>query len=117
MHPQLAGGAALVSIVFLEYGKDEAFFEFAHRLGIQNIAFIHLQDKCFELISHGSLFLSLEKLLSALFAVCQIRFGSRLPVLLLPPQQIKSLIKAAAQFRRRYPNAGASDNQEIRRQF
>jgi len=120
MHPQLASGAALISVVFLEHGKDKAFLEFAHRLGVKNIAFIHLQDECFELISHGILFL-LEKLLSALFAVCQIPFPKRhsrgLPALLLPPQQIESLIKAAAQFRRRYPNAGASDNQEIRRQF
>jgi hypothetical protein len=53
MHPQLAGGPALVSIVFLQYGEDESLLEFAYRLGVQNIAFVHLQDECFELISHG----------------------------------------------------------------
>jgi hypothetical protein len=39
--------------VFLQYGEDEPLFEFAYRLGVQNIAFVHLQDECFELISHG----------------------------------------------------------------
>jgi len=60
MHSQLTGGPALISIVFLQYGEDEALFEFAYRLGVQNIAFVHLQDECFELISHG-IPLSLEK--------------------------------------------------------
>jgi hypothetical protein len=60
MHPQLTGGPALVSIVFLQHGEDEALFEFAYRLGVQNIAFVHLQDECFELISHG-IPLSFEK--------------------------------------------------------
>jgi len=58
MHPQLARGAALVSIIFLQHSEDKALLEFPHRFGIKNIAFIHLQDKCFELISQGaSLFL------------------------------------------------------------
>ncbi len=60
MHPQLTGGTALVPIVFLQHGEDEPLLEFAHRLGVKNIAFVHLQDECFELISHGIL-LSFEK--------------------------------------------------------
>jgi hypothetical protein len=53
MHTQLAGGPALVSVVFLQHGEDEPLLEFPYRLGVQNIALIHLQDECFELISHG----------------------------------------------------------------
>jgi hypothetical protein len=34
MHPQLARGAALVSIVFLQHGEDEPLLEFPYRLGI-----------------------------------------------------------------------------------
>src|ERR1700722_483209 len=57
MHPQLTGRAALVATVFLQHRKDEPLLEFPNRLGVQNIAFVHLQDECFELISHGILFL------------------------------------------------------------
>lgn len=53
MHSQLARGPALVSIVFLEHREDESLLEFPYRFGIQNIAFVHLQDERFELISHG----------------------------------------------------------------
>ena len=79
MHSQLAGCPALVSIVFLQHGEDKSLFEFAYRLRVQNIAFVHLQDECFELISHG-IPLSLEKLLLSqlrfsLFA--RFRFGRR----------------------------------------
>jgi hypothetical protein len=66
MHPQLTRGPALVSVVFLQHCEDEPLLEFAYRLGVQNIAFVHLQDECFELISHG-IPLSFEKLQPALF--------------------------------------------------
>ena len=55
MHPQLARRAALVSVVFLQHGEDEPLLELPYRLGVQNIAFVHLQDECFELISQGIL--------------------------------------------------------------
>src|SRR5579863_644443 len=75
MHPQLTRGPALVSVIFLQHCEDEPLLEFAYRLGIQNIAFVHLQDECFELISHGaSLFLlesCIEKLPRALFSNCK----------------------------------------------
>ena len=60
MHSQLTCGPALISIVFLQHGKDEPLLEFSDRLRVKNIAFVHLQDECFELISHGIL-LSFEK--------------------------------------------------------
>src|SRR5712675_1637462 len=53
MHPQLAGGAALVALIFLQNGQDESLLEFAHTLRIENVALVHLQDECFQLIFHG----------------------------------------------------------------
>jgi hypothetical protein len=41
-----------------EHGQDETFLELTHALGIKNIAAVHLQDKCFQLIFHDA-FLSL----------------------------------------------------------
>src|ERR1700677_1329648 len=78
MHPQLTGSATLVSVVFLQHGENEPLLEFAHCLRVQNVAFVHLQDECFELISHGILFLFEKRpkkaayceLPSALLSVC-----------------------------------------------
>ena len=53
MHTQLAGRPALIPLIFLKNSKNKALFEFANRLGVQNIAFVHLHDECFELVSHG----------------------------------------------------------------
>jgi hypothetical protein len=53
VHTKLARGAALVSFVFLKYRQDKALLEFAHRLRVQNIAFVHLHNQGFQLISHG----------------------------------------------------------------
>lgn len=58
VHSQFTGGPALVALVFLKHGQDEALLELAHALGIKNIASVHLQDKCFQLIFHDA-FLSL----------------------------------------------------------
>ena len=55
MHPQLAGGAALVAFVFLQDGQDKPLLEFAHTLGVEDVALVHLQDKCFQLIFHVAL--------------------------------------------------------------
>ena len=52
MHSQLAGGAALVAVVFLEHGSDEPPLEFLHRFGIQNVALVHLLHERFQLIFH-----------------------------------------------------------------
>jgi hypothetical protein len=60
MHAQLAGSAALVALVFLKDGQNKAFLEFPHTLGIKNIAPVHLQDECFQLIFHDAV-LSLRK--------------------------------------------------------
>lgn len=54
VHAQFAGGAALVAFVFLQDGKDELLLEFADRLGIQDVAFVHLHDQSFQLIFHGA---------------------------------------------------------------
>ena len=81
MHPQLTRGPALVSAVFLQYCEDETLLEFAHRLGVENVAFVHLEDECFELISHGIPLsfekLPFEKLPQALFSICQIPLLAR----------------------------------------
>ncbi len=52
VHIELTGGAALVSFVLLQNGQDETLFEFAHGLGIKNVALVHLHNERFELISH-----------------------------------------------------------------
>jgi hypothetical protein len=96
MHSQLASGPALISTVFLEHRQDEPLLEFAYRLGIKNIALVHLQDECFELISHG-IPLSFEKLPSRFSLFARFRFDAAdvwLLVLLFTVQQIESLIKA-----------------------
>jgi len=53
MHAELASGSALIALVFLEHSQDEPLLELAYCLGIQNVAFVHLDYECFELISHG----------------------------------------------------------------
>jgi hypothetical protein len=77
MHSELPRGSALITLVFLQHRQDEAFFELAYGFGVKNIAFVHLHDECFELISHG-LSLSLEKRLILLFAMYSffIRFAA-----------------------------------------
>ena len=55
MHSEFARRAALVAFILLKYGEDKALFEFAHALGIENVALVHLQDECFQLIFHDSL--------------------------------------------------------------
>src|SRR4029077_10036806 len=56
VHAEFAGGSALVALVLLTHGQDEAFLDLAHTLGIKNIAAVHLQDQRFQLIFHdGSL--------------------------------------------------------------
>ena len=49
----MAGSAALVAFIFLEDGENKALFEFAHSLGIKDVALVHLQDERFQLIFHG----------------------------------------------------------------
>jgi hypothetical protein len=69
----LTSGPALVSAVFLQHRQNESLLEFAHCLGVQDVALVHLQDECFELISHGIL-LSFEKLTRELFSFANFRF-------------------------------------------
>lgn len=52
VHAQLAGGAALVSFVFLENSEDEPLLELPHALRVEDVAPVHLQDECFQLIFH-----------------------------------------------------------------
>jgi len=52
VHPQFPRGTALIALVFLQNGKDETFFELAHTLRVKDVAAVHLQDECFQLIFH-----------------------------------------------------------------
>ena len=54
VHAEFTGGAALVAFIFLEHGEDKAFLEFPHAFRIKNIALIHLQNECFQLIFHDA---------------------------------------------------------------
>ena len=60
MHAQFAGGTALVSFVFLKDGQNKTFLEFPHALFVKDIAAVHLQDECFQLVFHKTV-LSLLK--------------------------------------------------------
>jgi hypothetical protein len=50
VHAELARGFALVSFILFKHGYDKALFEFPDGFRVENIAFIHLKDECFELI-------------------------------------------------------------------
>jgi len=52
VHSKFAGGAALVTFIFFEHSQNETLFEFSHAFGIKNVAAVHLQDECFQLIFH-----------------------------------------------------------------
>jgi len=97
MHSQFTCCPALISIVFLQHGKDEPLLEFADRLRVQNITLVHLQDECFELISHG-IPLSFKKPWLAFIFLISVKAACGLHVLLFTMQQIESLIKATPQF-------------------
>jgi hypothetical protein len=43
---------ALIAAVFFEHGHDEAFLKLTDRFRIEDIAFVHLKDECFQLIFH-----------------------------------------------------------------
>ena len=53
VHSQLPRCPALVAFVFFQDRRNEATLEFANRFRIKNIAAVHLQHECFELIFHG----------------------------------------------------------------
>ncbi len=52
VHAEFARSAALVALVLLQNGENESLLKLAHALGIKNIAAVHLQDECFQLIFH-----------------------------------------------------------------
>jgi len=94
MHSQLTRSPALVAVVFLQDREDEPLLELPYRLGVQNITLVHLQDECFELISHG-IPLSFKKPWLAFIFLISVKAACGLHVLLFTMQQVKSLIKAA----------------------
>ena len=53
MHSQLSRGAALVAFVFLKNSCYKTLLELSDCFGIENVALVHLVDKCFQLIFHG----------------------------------------------------------------
>lgn len=55
MHSQFARRAALIPFIFLQDRQDESLLELSYTFGIKNVAAVHLQDECFQLIFHGSL--------------------------------------------------------------
>ena len=55
VHPELTRRATLIAFVLLQDRQDEALLELPHRLGVKDVAAIHLQDECFKLIFHGDL--------------------------------------------------------------
>jgi len=60
VHAQFTGGPALVPPVFLKNGQDEALLEFPYAFGVEDVAAVHLKDKCFQLIFHDEFLSILE---------------------------------------------------------
>jgi hypothetical protein len=60
VHAKLTCRPALIALVFLEHRQNEALFEFTHALGIKNVAFVHLQNECFQLIFHDAFLFSFD---------------------------------------------------------
>ena len=56
VHAQLSGGAALIALVLLKHGSDEALLKLAHRLGVKNVAAVHVLYERQKLIFHKYLF-------------------------------------------------------------
>jgi hypothetical protein len=52
VHIQLPRGFALVAPIFFEHGHNKTLLEFTDRFRVENIAFIHLKNKRFQLIFH-----------------------------------------------------------------
>src|SRR5581483_1557814 len=55
VHTQFAGSLALIAVVSLQDGQDEAPLELADGFRIQDSALVHLGDESFKLIFHRSL--------------------------------------------------------------
>ena len=52
VHTKFARSTALVALVLLKDREDKPLLEFADALGVKNIALVHLQNECFQLIFH-----------------------------------------------------------------
>jgi hypothetical protein len=48
----LPRGLALIAAVFFEHSYDEAFLKLTDRFRIEDVAFVHLKNECFQLIFH-----------------------------------------------------------------
>src|SRR6185312_7336222 len=47
MHAELPRRPALIALVFFQHYRDKPALEFAHCLGIKNVAAVHLLNQCF----------------------------------------------------------------------
>lgn len=54
VHSQLPGRAALVALIFLQNRQDETLFELPHAFRVEDVAAVHLQNECFQLIFHDA---------------------------------------------------------------
>src|ERR1051326_6635110 len=61
VHAEFARGLALVPVVFLQHGQQEAFLEFADGFGVEDSGFVHLRHESFQLILHGSLLINIAR--------------------------------------------------------
>ena len=50
MHVELPRRFALIAPVFFKHGHDETLLEFADCFGVEDVAFVHLKNECFQLI-------------------------------------------------------------------
>ena len=54
VHSELACCLTLVAFVLLQNREDETFLEFANGFGIENSAFVHLENQGFQLVFHNA---------------------------------------------------------------
>jgi hypothetical protein len=96
VHSQFSGGTALVTLVFLQNGQDETLLELPHAFRVEDIAAVHLQNECFQLIFHDAS-LSMIGLFNAPLTVCPVSLRLPGPTLRSLMNESQALIEASAQ--------------------
>src|SRR5579864_6166961 len=112
MHAQFPRRAALVAFILLEDCENKTLFEFPYTFRIKNVAAVHLQNECFQLIFHDAV-LSLPGICALHRCLFRPGSGGASELLWSLMNQSKSLIETSAQIRRRQPNRSPSHDQKV----
>lgn len=116
MHSQLLRSLALITLIFLQYRKDESFFEFANSFRVEDAAFMHLQNQGFQLVFHSALFLGFQfELRREPSSSFLVSVASVLDVFRYRLHQVPTVTEALPQNYGGRPNQSATRNQHKRR--